>query len=598
MSKPSKQEFNGVGSYLSYFSLFYKLAQGKFVLLPILMIIAGLFDSVGIALFLPLFDQLDSGAPAEHPMLQSFTAFLEAVHLNTFAGVLFLIALIFFTKFLVTIIQEIAIRRVSRDLYRSLSMKLLSGIASADYAKMYLKTTAGYISNMLTREVKSFLSAFNHYVGIMVSVLYIIVYLGFSLMLDAFMTVSALAIGVGLMVVFRKVTRLTKRQSLRYTEAAGIYQSRIIEFMQNYKYLKTTQRFGTVKTHMNGVVDRMTQAGYVITLISRFISSAPEPFAVILAVGLLYLQLEVWGNSFAVVAVLIMLFYRTLMRVVRLQSNWNGFFAASGALEVIPKALRDIEEHRELTGTESPGSLKSAISFRDVAFSYGDREVLKGLSISIKRNTTTALVGPSGGGKSTVLDLLSGSLSPSNGGIYYDDKPYDFLDISIVRANLGFVAQEVVMFHDTIANNISFFDEEVSEAKLHEVGCQASCHEFIAALPNGYETVVGDRGINLSVGQRQRIAIARELYRDPEILLFDEATSALDTESELCIQRSIELLKGKKTMMVIAHRLSTIKEADYIYVIDGGSVLEEGTFEELYNRDSSTFRSMCDNQSF
>ncbi len=588
----------GNANFFSHFALFYKLAKGKFILLPVLMIAAGLFDSVGIALFLPLIEQLSSNAPSDHPMLQGFTAALDAIHLNSFAGILFIIALIFFVKFLVTIVQEVAIRRVSRDLYRSISMKLLDGISTSDYAKMYLKTTAGYISNMLTREVKSFLSAFNHYAGIMVSVFYIIIYLGFSLMLDALMTVSALALGVALMFVFRRVTRSTKRQSLKYTEAAAQYQSRIIEFMQNYKYLKTTERFGTVKRHMKDIVDRMTQAGYLITLISRFISSAPEPFAVIFAVGFLYLQLEVWGNSFAVVVVLIMLFYRTLMRVVRLQSNWNGFFAGSGALKVIPEALRDIEEHKEDIGSRDPGSLNTGITFSEVSFSYGERNVIDNLNLNIRCHTTTALVGPSGGGKSTILDLVSGALMPDSGGVKYDDVPYNELKIPLLRENVGFVAQEVVMFHDTIANNIAFFESEIIENKLHDVGRRASCHDFIVELPNGYETVVGDRGINLSVGQRQRIAIARELYRDPDILLFDEATSALDTESEHCIQKSIEALKGQKTMLVIAHRLSTIKDADYIYVIDKGRVIEEGTFDELYSQSGSTFRSMCDNQSF
>jgi subfamily B ATP-binding cassette protein MsbA len=162
------------------------------------------------------------------------------------------------------------------------------------------------------------------------------------------------------------------------------------------------------------------------------------------------------------------------------------------------------------------------------------------------------------------------------------------------------VTQEITMFNDTIAANVSFWDDrapvgvrERVRAALHRASC-----DFLDQLPSAEDTQVGDRGVNLSVGQRQRIAIARELYRDPDILIFDEATSALDSESEQAIQRSMEAMRGTKTMMIIAHRLSTIRHADHIVVIDDGRVAEEGTFRALYDRPGSLFRAMCDRQNF
>jgi subfamily B ATP-binding cassette protein MsbA len=167
---------------------------------------------------------------------------------------------------------------------------------------------------------------------------------------------------------------------------------------------------------------------------------------------------------------------------------------------------------------------------------------------------------------------------------------------------IGYVTQEIVIFNDTVANNVSLWSCDSNNrecmAKIKRAIEQAYCKDFVIGSSDGYNTHIGDRGIKLSVGQRQRLAIARELFKEPEILIFDEATSALDSKSETYIQESINSLKHKKTIVLIAHRLSTVKTSDYIYVLDKGHIIEEGTFSQLYNREGSRFRKMCDLQSF
>ena len=240
-------------------------------------------------------------------------------------------------------------------------------------------------------------------------------------------------------------------------------------------------------------------------------------------------------------------------------------------------------EQREPSGERpAPASLSESIAYRDVRFAYNDEdEVLRGINLTINRGETVALVGPSGGGKSTLVDLLIRLYDPTDGSITIDDVDVSSIDLEGYRSLFGIVTQEPLLFHDTIRANIAYGERRPDEEKLRRATEGAYADQFIDDLPEGHDTIVGDRGLRLSGGQRQRIAIARALYRDPEILLLDEATSALDTESEGLVQQAIDRLLEERTAVIVAHRLSTIVNADRIVVIDRGSVIEEGTHQEL-----------------
>ena len=207
------------------------------------------------------------------------------------------------------------------------------------------------------------------------------------------------------------------------------------------------------------------------------------------------------------------------------------------------------------------------------------------------------LSSPSGAGKTTIFDILSGLISPQSGKVIFDGTDYSDLDFLSLRKLLGYVTQDPVIINDTIANNISFWEcdyrEEICKAKVEKAAKLAKCESFIKETENGYEAVIGDKGVKLSGGQRQRISIARELFKEPEIIIFDEATSSLDSESELLIQNSINSIMGKCTIIIIAHRLSTIKKCDYIYVLKEGKLIEDGTFDRLYKNKDSAFSKMC-----
>jgi ATP-binding cassette subfamily B protein len=239
-------------------------------------------------------------------------------------------------------------------------------------------------------------------------------------------------------------------------------------------------------------------------------------------------------------------------------------------------------ENIQKTGSLVFNRIDDGIEYKGVSFSYpGHNPVLNDINITIKKGKVTAIVGESGSGKSTLIDLLIGFYEPDKGEILADKKPLQEFDIYSFRHHIGYVPQDTVLFNDTVKSNLLWSNKKATEKEIIEVCKLANADEFIMNLSDGYDTVVGERGVRLSGGERQRIALARALLRKPELLILDEATSALDSHSELLIKSAIEKIAHKTTLVVIAHRLSTIVNADLIYVLQKGRIIEQGNYHNL-----------------
>ena len=222
--------------------------------------------------------------------------------------------------------------------------------------------------------------------------------------------------------------------------------------------------------------------------------------------------------------------------------------------------------------------MRGAIAFRDVTFAYDPvRPVLQDVSFSVAAGQTAAFVGPSGAGKTTITNLVPRFFDAGSGAVMIDGIDVRTVTLASLRRDIGIVAQETYLFHDTIAANLRYGKLEATDAELIAAAKAANIHDFIASLPAGYQTMVGERGHKLSGGERQRLAIARVLLKDPRILILDEATSSLDSHNEAMIQSALEVVMRGRTSLVIAHRLSTILKADVIFVVEGGRIVESGT---------------------
>jgi subfamily B ATP-binding cassette protein MsbA len=277
----------------------------------------------------------------------------------------------------------------------------------------------------------------------------------------------------------------------------------------------------------------------------------------------------------------IMSFYRILEPVKSISSSLTSIQRGIAAGERI---FQIIDEPIQIQNTSSPTpfhSFTDKIEFKDVSFAYGDRKVLEQINFTVPKGKVVALVGPSGGGKSTLVDLLPRFQDPQSGRIIIDGIPTQEMDYRDLRKHIGIVTQESILFNDTIYNNIVFGQENVNEADVERAARIANAHDFIMQTEQGYQSNIGERGMKLSGGQRQRISIARAVLKNPEILILDEATSALDNESEKLVQEALTNVMQNRTALVIAHRLSTIRHADTILVIDQGRIVEQGTHDSL-----------------
>ena len=285
------------------------------------------------------------------------------------------------------------------------------------------------------------------------------------------------------------------------------------------------------------------------------------------------------SEFFSFIAAMVMVF----TPIKKLQGSYNTVQRSAGAAE---RVFRLLDQRRGIV--ESPdavelGRSSGVVEFRDVSFSYGDEPVLRDISLAAERNRVIALVGPSGGGKSTLVSLLPRFYDVTAGAITIDGHDIRHITLKSLSSQIALVDQETTLFNESIANNIRYGKPDATLDEVVEAAKAAFAHDFIRQLPAGYDTGIGDRGLRLSGGQRQRICIARALLKNAPILILDEATSALDTESEQMVQKALDNLMANRTTFVIAHRLSTVLHADLIVVLEGGRIVESGSHDDLLN---------------
>jgi ABC-type multidrug transport system fused ATPase/permease subunit len=277
----------------------------------------------------------------------------------------------------------------------------------------------------------------------------------------------------------------------------------------------------------------------------------------------------------------------------------NLYSTLAGSIGATERIQDILDRGEEISNTqlhaESNLKLNGEIVFDQVSFSYPSRTdvtVLKNINLNVKKGERIALVGQSGAGKSTIAQLVMRFYHPLSGSIFIDGREIDSYDLLSFRKNLAIVPQDVLLFGGTIRENILYGKPGATESELNAAAEQSNCMEFISGFPDGFDTVVGERGIKLSGGQKQRIAIARSILRDPSILILDEATSSLDSESEKIVQDALDKLMKNRTSIIIAHRLSTIRDADRIYVLKDGQIAESGTHADLIAREGGIYKSL------
>ncbi|MFC2695847.1 MAG: ABC transporter ATP-binding protein [Candidatus Absconditicoccaceae bacterium] len=332
---------------------------------------------------------------------------------------------------------------------------------------------------------------------------------------------------------------------------------------------------------------------------SIWISGSSAVIGIILEIGIMYLAIRMWGNGTISLGIIVLL-QTYILRLIDFlwgigQTLRHTFIAISEASEI----LQIIDTPHEIQDKSSK-KLKlqhGAISFNNINFSYGENQIFHDLNFHIKPGERVALVGESGSGKTTITKLLFRLYDIQKGEILIDDQNIAEVTQESLRSSMSMIPQDPILFHRSIRENIAYGKPNASDEEIIAAAKMARCHEFISHLKDGYETLVGERGIKLSGGERQRVAIARAILENKQIIVMDEATSALDSESEFLIQEAIEELMQNKTLLIIAHRLSTIMKMDKIIVMDQGKIAEKGSHKELLAKDNGIYKKLRSIQS-
>jgi subfamily B ATP-binding cassette protein MsbA len=367
----------------------------------------------------------------------------------------------------------------------------------------------------------------------------------------------------------RENQRVTQEMTQVVDEAARGHQ--VIRVFSGEAYER--RRFGARSEALRGFSQRTTVAFAATTPITQIATAVALSLVIVLAI-----QSGMTAGEFSAFVTMMLLLLTPLKSLSEVNGPMQrGMAAAESVFNMIDSPVEND------TGTKMLGHSRGQLQFRDVTFSYPNTQApaLAGISLDIQPGQTVALVGMSGGGKSTFVNLVTRFYDPQHGSILLDGVPYHDIALTSLRAQLAMVSQNVILFDDTLAANIAYGVEEVDAARLDNAVKAAHLTDVVANLPEGLQTHIGENGMRLSGGQRQRVAIARAIYKDAPILILDEATSALDNESERAVQAALDTLMHGRTTLVIAHRLSTIERADRIVVLEHGRIVEQGTHAQL-----------------
>ncbi|PTT06022.1 ABC transporter ATP-binding protein [Caulobacter sp. HMWF025] len=483
------------------------------------------------------------------------------------------------------VVQATFINRIGNGIVGDVQVQLFGNLVRSDLARLRGAHSGSYVSSVLYDAGLIREAATSGVVNYTREFLTVVGALGTMFVLDPLLAAGVLLIAPVASLIMRQFSKKTSKAAKGAMGETSNLSTAIMESLDGIKIVKMENREAHEQARVAAVVDRRQRHLIKGSNARAMAAPATETFttlitaAVFVYAGWRALSGDITAGTFFAFLTALLAAAQSLRQVANLQTVMaEGLTAARRlfeALDVAP-AILDPADGRALP----PG--EATIALEGVSFTYGgDAPVLTDVTLTARRGETIALVGPSGGGKSSILNLIPRFYDVTEGRVSIDGHDVRSVTLASLRERIALVTQEPFLFDDTIRANIAYARPEATEAEIFAAAEQAAAHGFISALPDGYDTRVGEAGARLSGGQRQRIAIARAFLKDAPILLLDEATSALDTESEAQVQAALERLMAGRTTILIAHRLSTVRGADRIYVIETGQVVETGTHAEL-----------------
>ena len=570
---------------------YIKPSRGRFTLSIIFMLGFAILSSLSLSLIAPFLQSIfyDQSIIPKNDILNRFTnLIIGQTKWETIIKLQIVLVSIFLIKGLFGYIHRYLAVSTEENVIRDIRKDMVEHIYSLSLDHFH-KTRSGTWVSKVTNDIGRIeRSIYNGLLGIIRQIILMLAYLTFAIYLSWKLLIVTV-------VIFPIITKIINILGRKLRERSEIVQENIADvtsqFSEGLSGMKIIKSFLMEKKETSKILHsskryfksrlRFERIGLIVTPLSEFI------ITIGICAVISYGAFQVFNNyispdRFIIFLACVIALMEPLKRIppanVYLQQGLQAMKRIKRVLSLVPSVVED-------PNALKIESFKENIVFKNVSFSYnGKEDVLKNVNFEIKKGESIALVGPSGAGKSTIADLFMRFYDPTSGSIEMDGLDLKKIRIKDLINQLGLVTQEPFLFNDTIGRNITYGDDNINKDRMILYAKLANADEFIKKLPDGYNTLVGERGVTLSGGERQRISIARALYSNPEILIFDEATSHLDQVSEKKVQDAIEKVLQDRTALVIAHRLSTVKDCTRIVVIDNGMIVEEGTHEQLMEK--------------
>lgn len=563
----------------------------QIILLTILGFVSGLLEGIGINALIPLFSfVLGEGGGGNDIISQLIEKFFGLVNIDfNITFLLVLIILLFILKAVMTVIIAYLKIKITADYEYKTRKDLFNKILNANWPHL-IKQKLGHLETILMIDVKN---SGNLLLQISTSIMTLTglgIYLLIAINISFNITLITLIVGAFLFLVIKPLVYKTKLVAYQRTKLNKEIAHHVNENILGIKTIKTMVVNEDVVKKVDNHFAKLKELVIRTVMLETTSISFLQPASLIFISLIFAYSYKLTDFNLGILVAIIYLIHRIFVYIQQLQRNWHKFNNLYphlvSVLNYQDKAIGNKEKN---TGTKK-FQFKKNLVLKNINFSYdSDKQILSDINFSISKGQLVGIIGPSGVGKTTMVDLLLRLLDPTSGQILLDNNDITEINLDDWRRNIGYVSQDIFLMNDTIANNIKFYDDSIGNEKLIEVTKMANIYDLIEDLPDKFETVIGERGVKLSAGQRQRIVIARVLARDPQILILDEATSALDNESEIKIQEVIESLKGRVTVLAIAHRLTTVKDSDKLLVLEDGHISEQGAPQELLKNKESYF---------
>ena len=568
----------------------FKKYPSEFISNIALGFLAGLCGSIGIGAVIPLFSFLNSNGVGSDSISKIVIRIFSFIGLPFNLPLLLLLMIILFVlKSLSNFLADYVGIKVSAQYEKNTRLDLFKSMLSSNWPHL-IEYKPAYIERVVVDDISNSATIFTHTTNLFLTITSLLTYSIVALNISPKITVFTIIIGGTIFFIIKPLFYKTRKITEKLAATAKATVHHILETLSGMKVVKSlnVEDLAVQKANLNFKI--LEQYRISSSLYQNIMGSFLEPIGITFIAIIFLISYHSPLFNVAAFAAIVYLVQKMFSFIQTMQGNFNNINSCIPYLEIVDDYLKKSKLNQEDYNTGSNFNFNDTLEFKNLSFSYGEGAlILKNISFKIKKSEMIGFIGPSGGGKTTMVDLILRLFNVGSGEILIDGKNINSINLNSWRSNIGYVSQDVFLINDTIENNIRFYDNSIDHGRIVEASKMANIYEFIETLPEKFNTNIGERGIKLSGGQRQRIALARTLARKPAILILDEATSLLDNESENLIQKSIENLKQKITIIVIAHRLTTVMNSDKLIVLDQGKILEEDTPEMLLKNKDSYF---------